>query len=439
MKIITLLLCVFYTAIYSFASNCYEFVNHDTNLICLVLVLIALVNCFPGVLLFKSSDAKLKKCYRGTVQLTVFLASAIVSTIYNIRAIVVDGEIFAWSILVCVLSEALLFWNGIIRVYFASSQLGIKLRIVGIICGMIPIVNLVVLIIIISKAFKETHFEYIKERLNRKRRSQQVCKTKYPILLVHGVFFRDSEFFNYWGRVPHELEANGAVVCYGNHHSASSVADCGMELAVRIREIVNEHGCEKVNIIAHSKGGLDCRYALAEAGIEQYVASLTTINTPHRGCEFADYLLNKIGEEVKDKIADAYNSTLRKLGEKNPDFLAAVSDLTAESCEKFNKLYPDSVEGVYCQSIGSLQNGINGGKFPLNLSYLLVKLFDGKNDGLVSESSFKWGTEYTLLTPKGKRGISHGDMIDLNRENIEGFDVREFYVKLVSRLKEIGL
>ena len=37
-----------------------------------------------------------------------------------------------------------------------------------------------------------------------------------------------------------------------------------------------------------------------------------------------------------------------------------------------------------------------------------------------------------------KRGISHADMIDLNRENIKGMDVREFYVQLVSGLREKG-
>lgn len=66
----------------------------------------------------------------------------------------------------------------------------------------------------------------------------------------------------------------------------------------------------------------------------------------------------------------------------------------------------------------------------------MVKYFDGKNDGLVSIKSFPWGENYTLLTVKGNRGISHGDMIDLNRENIKGFDVREFYVQLVSDLKK---
>ena len=38
----------------------------------------------------------------------------------------------------------------------------------------------------------------------------------------------------------------------------------------------------------------------------------------------------------------------------------------------------------------------------------------------------------------GTRGISHGDVVDLNRENIPGFDVREFYVSLVADLKNRG-
>ena len=57
----------------------------------------------------------------------------------------------------------------------------------------------------------------------------------------------------------------------------------------------------------------------------------------------------------------------------------------------------------------------------------------------LGEDSFKWGEDYKVLRNKYDRGISHGDMIDLNRENIKGFDVREFYVDLVSGLKARGL
>ena len=68
-----------------------------------------------------------------------------------------------------------------------------------------------------------------------------------------------------------------------------------------------------------------------------------------------------------------------------------------------------------------------------------MKYFDGENDGLVGVDSFEWGDSLTMLRNEGvKRGISHADMIDLNRENIKGMDVREFYVQLVSGLREKG-
>ena len=83
---------------------------------------------------------------------------------------------------------------------------------------------------------------------------------------------------------------------------------------------------------------------------------------------------------------------------------------------------PDKA-GVYYQSVGSRMARARSGKFPLNVAYPMVKHFDGDNDGLVSVESAKWGERFTLLSPAGKRGISHGDVIDLNRENIDGFDV----------------
>lgn len=73
-------------------------------------------------------------------------------------------------------------------------------------------------------------------------------------------------------------------------------------------------------------------------------------------------------------------------------------------------------------------------------SHHIVKRFDGDNDGLVGEASFHFGENYVLLAnPETNRGISHADVIDITRENISGFDVREFYVQLVHDLKMKGL
>ena len=254
---------------------------------------------------------------------------------------------------------------------------------------------------------------------------------------MHGVFFRDSKLMNYWGRIPAELEANGAEIFYGEQQSAASVEDSAAELAERIEQLVQKTGCGKVNIIAHSKGGLDSRYAISKLGSDKYVASLTTINTPHHGCLFAEYLLNTAPEKFVKSVEKIYNSAFKRLGDPNPDFLAAVTDLTNSRCEQFDQDTPDA-PGVMYQSVGSHARCSKSGRFPLNLSYPIVKKYDGDNDGLVALTSAPWGEDFTVLHPTGKRGITHADVIDLNRENIPGFDVREFYVQLVNKLKMRG-
>lgn len=343
-----------------------------------------------------------------------------------------------WSVLVSVIAHAILFWNGMITLYLTSVQLGLRYRVLGALCGWIPLVNLIVLGIILKITIAEYRTEAGKERLNASRKADAICATRYPVLLVHGVFFRDSAVLNYWGRIPAELERNGARVFYGKHSSALAVADSAKEIAWRVRELVNLTGCEKVNIIAHSKGGLDCRCAMHNEGIAPLVASLTTINTPHRGCGFADYLLQLVPEGAKRKVASAYNKAAHTLGDENPDFLAAVNDLTASACGKTDESWT-APAGVLCQSVGSVLAKARNGRFPLNMTRPLVAFFDGENDGLVAEDSFAFGEHYTLLRTAKKRGISHADMIDLNRENIADFDVREWYVQLVHDLKNKGL
>ena len=75
--------------------------------------------------------------------------------------------------------------------------------------------------------------------------------------------------------------------------------------------------------------------------------------------------------------------------------------------------------------------------FPLCISYLIIKKLNGRNDGLVWEESARHG-RYRLIENNHIRGVSHGDAIDLMRENIDGYDVREFYTGLVSELKSEG-
>lgn len=392
---------------------------------------------------FKKFPLKgLRNTQRGTALLIEFLITCVADAGFLTAFLIMGGWDFDSSaviatVIIDIVVGNLIFWDGIIRVYITSKQIGLKWRLIGIFCGMIPIAHLIALGYIIKLTYREYTDESSRYYLNEKRAGDLICDTKYPLLMVHGVFFRDLRSFNYWGRVPADLEKNGARIYYGNQESAASIDDCGKHIAARIKEIVDETGCGKVNIIAHSKGGLDSRAAITLYGAAPYVASLTTVNTPHRGCQFADYLLGKAPEGLKNAVASKYNAALRKLGDKNPDFIAAVTDLTHDAAKTFNERCPD-VDGVYYQSIGSKSVRAASGRFPLNLSYHLVNYFDGPNDGLVALPSMKWGADFTYVTPRKSRGITHGDMIDLMRENIDGFDVRETYVELVSGLKQKG-
>ena len=401
-----------------------------------VFLLVNIMPCFsrtlPGKLLAEQGGADLLCSF--LVLLPVYSAFALIAA----AAVPEMSGLGFWiNVLVIYVSELIVFWNGIIRIYVTSSMLGTRWRIAGILCGMIPVVNIVILINILRIARSELSMERKRIESNKARAGQNICRTKYPVVLVHGVFFRDLEKFNYWGRIPAELEKNGAQLYYGNQQSSLDVRSSAEEIAGKIKEIINKTGCEKVNIIAHSKGGLDSRYAVSCLGMDKYVASLTTINTPHRGCEFADWLLDKAPESLRNTVADKYNTAFKLLGDTSPDFLGAVSDLTASSCRKLNEIMPDS-DNVYYQSVGSKINNAVASVFPLNFSHMLASYFDGPNDGLVAVSSAKWGSNFTYLESKSPDGVSHADVIDLMRHDKPDLDIREFYVQLVAGLKVRG-
>ncbi len=309
------------------------------------------VNAVAGLRCMPTKNLRRKLCCHGTVLLAAFYGSMVASLglhgLMLFGVIPCDTRTLIYSAIYCFVCHFVLFWNGILCVYLTSTQLGIRLRVVGALCGLIPVVNLVVLAVIIRATGREAVLQTHRELRNRARQGQALCATRYPILLVHGVFFRDNPVIKYWGRIPKELEVNGAQVYYGHHQSALSVARSAAEITETIEKILRDTGCEKVNIIAHSKGGLDCRYAMAHCGAADMVASLTTINTPHRGCIFADWLLEKTSQELEESVAETYNASAKLLGDTTPDFLAAVYDLTASACVAFDDATP-APEGVLC-------------------------------------------------------------------------------------------
>lgn len=345
-----------------------------------------------------------------------------------------DSFGFWFDLIYTVLFILLFLCNGGLRMLCCCRRLGIVKRIL-ICCNLwLPIVNLFLMHYMI-RAVKDEYAITVERQANQTlRQSSFCCQTRYPLIMVHGIGFRDLKFFNYWGRIPRLLKENGAIVYYGHQKAWGTIEENGNAIAKTIDRALKETGAEKVNIIAHSKGGLDSRYAISTLGYADKIASLTTMSTPHQGSELINFL-NKLPDGLYRSLAGLLDKSSKALGDKHPDCYSSSKQLAPAYCKQFNEANPDSPL-VYYQSYASIMRN-TGSDSLLCIPYFLMKcLTHEANDGLVTESSAKWGVFQGVLKGRTRRGVSHGDMIDLKREDIKGFDVIEEYVKIVEKLKE---
>src|SRR6267154_5683824 len=100
--------------------------------------------------------------------------------------------------------------------------------------------------------------------------------------------------------------------------------------AGKLVALLRELPGERINVIAHSMGGLDARYAITRLGLSERVACLVTIGTPHRGTPLVDLPLPRLAA--------------RLLG------AAGLTDLTPRALLRFNQEVPDA-EGVRYYSV----------------------------------------------------------------------------------------
>ena len=261
------------------------------------------------------------------------------------------------------------------------------------------------------------------------------CKTKYPIVLLHGTGSRDREHISCWGRIPKALENQGAVVYFGNQDAWGTIEENAIVVKKNIDAVLSEADCGKVNIIALSKGGLEARYMIHKFDMGEKIASLTTISTPHYGSKTMDFLCNK--QKYLMKLASVFvNRFYRWLGDKKPDFYRTCNQFTTAYSKQFNFEILDS-DSTYYQSYASLMKKSHSDML-LFFPHLVVKWFDGDCDGIVSVNSAKWGEFKGVITGNGIRGISHSDLRDLRRRDGSGTDIVGVYIDIVRDLKERG-
>jgi triacylglycerol lipase len=269
------------------------------------------------------------------------------------------------------------------------------------------------------------------------------CDSKYPIFMIHGTGFRDRKFLNYWGRIPAALQEQGATLYYGHQDSWGSVEYNAVVLKDNLNKILAETNSERVNIIAHSKGGVDARYMISSLDMAEKIASLTTIATTHHGSKTID-LLCKLPNWLYVIAAFFTNLFFRMLGDKKPDFYTVSRQFGTAHMKTFNERNPDA-PGIYYQSYAAVMRNPFSDIF-LFWPNLIVGWIEGENDGLVTPESAAWTNFKGVLRGTTRRGISHADEVDARRMNFtkksseNGIsDIRNVYIAIVSELKQMGL
>ena len=110
--------------------------------------------------------------------------------------------------------------------------------------------------------------------------------TAIPVLLIHG-YIEDAAVWNKWVDLLKKDGISAYPITFKqSDDKCGSAAEHAKELSNIIGQIKDETGQNKVNIVAHSKGGLDARVYLANNTKD--VANLVMIGTPNAGSPLAE-------------------------------------------------------------------------------------------------------------------------------------------------------
>ena len=255
--------------------------------------------------------------------------------------------------------------------------------------------------------------------------------TKYPIVLVHGMAIKDFSFFPAFRGIVDFLRQQGLTVYVTNQDAVGAVATNAAQIKSEILEILKQENCEKVNLIAHSKGGVDARYMISCLDMADCVASLTTLSSPHHGSGLSAKLL-KMPPFLAKIIAFFVDNFFRLCKDASPNILRLGNELTQEAMEEFNRSVPN-MPGVYYQSFSST---IPHKKAFLQFVPYQISHFceQDDTDGMVSVTSSKWGNYRGSM----RENPDHFQMVGVYGTKRKLTGVGLFYLHIIQELQEMG-
>jgi triacylglycerol lipase len=242
---------------------------------------------------------------------------------------------------------------------------------------------------------------------------------RYPVVLAHGLMGfdvirlagREAEYFR---GVPERLRRLGAQVHLPRVPASAGITRRAEALAEAIRSI----DAKRVNVVAHSLGGLDARYAISQLGLAAKVVSLVTVGTPHRGTPVADVGAALVGDRMGLKRA------MDALGVD----VDAFYDITTGRMSAFNAAVADASGVAYASFAASIPSPLRRMNPLLLAPYLYLAEQHGPNDGLVPTASQRWGELW------GEIEADHWAQIGWSRR----FDAPDFYARVIRELRGRG-
>ena len=280
-------------------------------------------------------------------------------------------------------------------------------------------------------------------------------KTKYPIVLVHGVSgFSSILGIDYFYGVKNALKERGAKVYAPNVTAWDDAYQRGEDLIAALEDLRAATGAQKFNLMGHSLGGPTIRYA---AGVRpDLVASVTTINAVNFGSDFADAARGIV--PVGGGLEALVEGSLNLLGDVidflsgNPEYaqdaMASVTFMTSPGAAQFNSIFPDGMPSSRCGEGASKVNGVRyyswGGDATFTNALDISDAFlmftgatiNGANDGLVERCDQHWGDVIGA-----RYNMNHMDAVNhiFGIHHLFETDPLTLYKNQAVRLKSAGL
>lgn len=267
------------------------------------------------------------------------------------------------------------------------------------------------------------------------------CDTKYPVVLAHGMGAQAKivSIVDYWWGIEDALEDEGADVYITSVNGMDTTANKAQSFKRQFLDILAISGKTKANIVGHSHGTIYTRYAITNLGLSSKVASYTGLSGPHRGSSVADTIFNIVPNQGWALVGATLDVVYTFVfGDKDPNSLENGLEMTRPYMQNtFNPNCPN-VSGLYYQSYTSKIKYVSNSLI-LEVPWLIALYYEGDNDGLVSVTSAKWGTFRGVIEGAWwAGGVDHLNIVNQFFGITPGFDAPQFYVDMISDLKNKG-